>query len=349
MSGCKCNQSSNQLLLPKNISRSASQISNVPQPWKNDRVRSGVGLPSITKQLDRFETLGISNVHHSFSDYNNVKQVRACYEIETQSETNCEKCPCPPKIQNTCVLPLPSPAPCCPTPCCHPHKCCADSHCLPPPPPPPLCKLIVCDKFKELSFLDPCDKKKCRWTIKPDECGKNVLVFQCDGKDVALLHCNGDLVLLGAQEATKYCFAPLQDCADKQWCLKTNSDTKSLQFDFEDRNSPLEPDASTTKSIIFTTCGTLIESTSDVSFTADIHCFSFQSDLPASIIAANPLLLLNKTIKIGPGLYNGQKINIVNIDSVEIFVDLNGIVKNLTGEKILTAIWSNAANKWTSN
>lgn len=350
MSGCQCNktgkQAGTELLLPNNLSRNASQITNRVVVDNKQRVRAGVGAPPVAHHLSAFEALGISTDCKAFPDYNPVKQVRACFEIlpGANDDSTCVRCPSP--APEPCGFPLPSPSP-----CCQPKQtCCGGCQCPPPPPPPPCdhkCK--PCECLKKLQFVDPCDEKKCKWTIKPDECGKNVLVFQYDGKDVAILDSNGNFILLGSEEATKYCLAPLEDCLEKQWCFKTNPTSKALQFDCEDRNQPLEGDATTSKTILFTKSGSIVESTSNVTFDNSINCFLFNTDnLPATIFALNPSLLTSKSVKLSAGAFNGQTVKIVNVYSVAISVDLNGNVKTLAGETVMVAVWSSAANRWTT-
>ena len=347
MSGCQCNKASKtELLLPSNLSRSASQITNRAVVDNKQRVRSNVGIPPVSNPLSAFEALGIPTGCKGFPDYNQIKQVRACFDIlpGANDDNACVRCPSP--CPEPCGFPLPSPSPCCQQP---KQSCCGGCQCPPPQPPPPPCDPKCPKCFKEISFVDPCDEKKCKWTIKPDECGRNVLVFQCDGKDVAVLDCDGNLILLGSEEATKYCLAPLEDCLDKQWCFKTNPTNKALQFDCEDRNNPLEGDETTPKTILFTKSGSIIESTSDVTFDANINCFLFNSDnLPATIIVLNPSLLANKSVKLAAGAFNGQTVQIVNVNSVAISVDLNGTIKNLAGGTVMIAVWSSAAGKWTT-
>ncbi len=350
MSGCNCKSSTkapSELLLPANLSRNASQITNRVVFDNKRRARDGITQPPVAHPQSAFEALGISTGCKAFPDYGPIKQVRACYEIlpGANDDSSCVQCPEP--IPEPCGFPLPSPSP-----CCQPkqNNCCGGCQCPPPCPPPP-CehKCVPCDKLKQLCLLDPCNEKFCRWVIKPDECGKDVLVFQCDGKDVAILTCGGDFKLLGAQEATKYCLAPLEASLDKQWCFKTNPTTGALQFDCENRNDPLVDDAITPKTISFTKSGSIIESSTDVTFDANINCFLFNTEsIPATIIALNPSLLANKSVKLSDGAYNGQTVQIVNVNSVAISVDLNGIIKNLPGEKVMILVWSTAAGKWTS-
>jgi hypothetical protein len=82
-----------------------------------------------------------------------------------------------------------------------------------------------------------------------------------------------------------------------------------------------------------------------------INIFPFNSNaLPANIIVHNPLLLTSKTVRINAGVFNGQTVTIVNVDTVAINVDFFGAtLKTLAGEKLLIAVWSSVSNKWTSN
>lgn len=351
MSGCQCNkaakQSATELLLPMNLSRPASQITNRVVIDTKRRVRSGVDqqIPPIAQPLSAFDALGIQTGCKSFPDYGCLKQVQACFNIlpGANDDAACVRCPSPPI--EPCSFPLPSPSP-----CCQPKKECCQC-----PPLPPQCnhkcehKCVPCDKFAKIKFIDPCDEKTCRWTIMPDECGHDLLIIQCDGHDVATIDCNGNLKLLGGQEATKYCLAPLEDSVEKQWCFKTNPGNNALQFDCEDRNHVLEGDEITTKTILFTKSGSIIESTTDATFDANINCFLFNTDsLPATIIVHNPSDLLDKSVKLSDGAFNGQTVTIVNVDATPITVNLNGILKTLNGDSIMIVVWSSVSGKWIS-
>jgi len=106
----------------------------------------------------------------------------------------------------------------------------------------------------------------------------------------------------------------------------------------------------TPQSISFTNAGAIVQSTTDVTFTASINIFPFSSNaLPANIIVHNASLLTGKTVRINAGVFNGQTVTIVNVDNIAITVDLFGVTKTLAGSAVLIAVWSTVSNKWTSN
>lgn len=183
-----------------------------------------------------------------------------------------------------------------------------------------------------------------------DKCGSNSLLFQCDECDKALLDCDGNLNLLGKLESTALCLAPVPATPTKQWCFMPNPSSGALQLDCIDRTAPLPSDEQTPQTISFTKAGAVVQSASDVTFAAPIVFFPFASAaLPATILVHNPLLLAGKQVKIDAGAYNGQTVTVVNVDAVALQVVLDGAVKNLAGESLLTAVWSNVAAKWTAS
>lgn len=347
-------ESATELLLCNQ--RKPSQIQTKRVPKVKRRVREGFEqrVPRGTQQRGAREALGICACDKQFADYSNVKQVRACYTVETTCDNNndggnaCVPCPDDSCCVSECVggFPLPSPSPCCATT----EKCCGCSCSAPQALPPPIIHKCPPPKGQvlKLQLIDPCDEDVCKWSLCQDECGSGALLVQAFGCDKALLDCDGNLNLLGKLETTALCLAPNAATPDKQWRIIHNPESDALQFDCIDRNdAPVPANFYSPQSVFLTKTGALVQGSTEVTFTAAFNCFTLPSeDLPATVLVLNPTALAGKTLKIGAGLHNAQHLTVVNVHGASLDVDLDGKLKTLAGESLLQAVWSSDVQKW---
>lgn len=270
---------------------------NIAETQPRGGVVSGTREKNVSQQISRASNVPKDN---SCNCYPLLPPLPHC-----GASPSCE--PCDPKIPSSA--------------CCYPCRCSP----LPPP------TKSDCCKVKKLQFLDPCNDTVCKWQIAPDECGSDSLVVRCDGKDVALLGCNGDLLLLGKVDTTKICVVGSEDV---RWQISANEATGALEIQCGD-GTP----------VLISKSGSIVSPHTDVTFSTAAGCQHIPF-VPAGIIVHNPSLYADNKLKLDNGSFNGQRILIVNVNAVAFTLEAGTLSKIVAGETSLELVWVTTLSQW---